>query len=107
MTTAAQGQSATEARTMALAMFADQVPCFFELHDPPCEKLAVWVAYFAHEENVAPDCEGLSPWPVCEEHRQALRRVTSPFWRMWLRLPSMPCDQCGTPARVDRFEPVG
>lgn len=105
MTTSAEAQSVTEARTMALAMFASNVPCFFQLMDPSCEKAAAWVAYFAHEENTA-GCEHDMAWPVCEEHRAAIQRMASPFWRMWLASPSLCCEKCETPVRLDRVEAI-
>lgn len=97
-------ESTTEARTMALAMFASNVPCFFQLMDPSCEKTALWVAYFTHEETVG--CDHDMAWPVCEEHRAAIQRMASPFWRMWLGTPSMPCEKCETPVRLDKVEAV-
>lgn len=104
MTAPAQ-QSAAETRTMALAMFAEQVPCFFQLMDPSCEKAAKWVAYFGHEET-APECDYETAWPVCDEHKVAIQRMASPFWRMWLQQPSIPCEKCGTPIRLDRIEAI-
>lgn len=104
MTTSAGTRSVTEARTMALAMFAEAVPCFFQLADPPCEKAALWVAHFAHEEPGP--CTTEIAWPVCEEHRQAFQRTAHPFWRMWLQSPPLSCDDCGTTIRLDRFEAI-
>jgi hypothetical protein len=98
-------QSVTEIRTMALAMFADAVPCYFETMDPSCEKAAAWVAYFTHEENTT-DCAFDMAWPLCGEHKNAILRVVSPFWRMWLQSDPMLCEQCQAPIRLDRFDPI-
>lgn len=103
--TTASGQSIAEARTMALAMFADQVPCFFQLMDPPCEKAARWVVHLGHEENTGA-CDHDTSMPVCDEHKTTFQRSTHPFWRMWLGTPPIPCDACGTPLRLDRIEAI-
>lgn len=101
-TTIPQGLS--ETRAMALAMFEHQVPCFFQLGDPACEKTAGWLLFFGHEESPPRECDGLAPWPVCDEHRRKVQQMSSAFWRMWMGVPSVPCDGCGTPIRLDRVE---
>jgi hypothetical protein len=88
---------------MALAMFAGRVPCFFQLNDPSCPKAALWVAHFVHEENTS-DCELNTAFPLCDEHRTAIQRTTSPFWRTWFQMDPWPCNGCSTPLRLDRFE---
>jgi hypothetical protein len=103
LTTTPSDQSVAETRAMALAMFPD-IPCFFELMDPSCPKAALWVVYFAHEE--ATDCTHDMAWPVCDEHKAAVQRMASAFWRMWLQAPPVPCDKCGTPIRLDRVEAI-
>lgn len=97
----------TESRTAALAMFEGHVPCFFSLADPPCTDLALWLAWFVHEENSprAAGCEA-SPWPVCEAHKKMVAMATHPFWRTWHRMPPTLCDQCETPLRLERFDPL-
>lgn len=105
MSTEAVPQSLTEVRTMALAMFAEAVPCFFETMDPSCPKPAAWVAYFLHEENTT-DCPLDMAWPLCSEHKSMLLRAVSPFWRMWLQSDPIPCDACQAPIRLDRFEAI-
>lgn len=100
-----EGRSTTDTRTMALQMFADQVPCFFQLLDPSCEKAASWVAYFTHEENLT-DCTHDMAWPVCGEHKGAVQRMSTPFWRMWLQMPPLVCEKCETPVRLDRIEAI-
>lgn len=93
----------SETRAMALAMFEHQVPCFFQLADPACSQVAKWLAFFEHEEQ-ADGCDGMDPWPLCDEHRRAVAMASSPFWRMWMNLPSSPCAKCETPVRVARME---
>lgn len=105
MTTSTEGCSTAETRTMALAMFADAIPCFFQLMDPSCEQTAHWITHFVHEENTS-SCDAIEPVLVCDEHKGALQRSTSPFWRVWFSLPAMPCGNCGTPMRIDRFEAI-
>lgn len=95
--------STVESRAAALAMFEGQVPCFFSLADPSCPSTAGWLAYFAHEENTA-RCDWCGPWPVCAEHRRIIDMMSRPFWRTWHQLEPMPCESCGTPLRLDRFE---
>jgi hypothetical protein len=86
-------------------MFEGQVPCIFSLGDPSCAAVARWLAWHGHEENTA-RCEWNEPWPVCDDHRQALQRVNHPFWRTWHQLAPTLCDQCGTPLRIERFDPL-
>lgn len=92
---------------MALAMFADSVPCWFEIMQPSCGNPATWIAFFDHEENTTtcrdPEAE---PMPVCDLHRAAISRVSSPFWRMWFTAAPLPCGSCGTPIRLNRFEAI-
>lgn len=96
------GTTSTEAsRAAALTMF-DDVPCFFQMLSPGCEERACWIARFVHEEPGG--CDGTGPWPVCETHKQALHRVSVPFWRVWFAAEPIPCGACGVPLRLDRFE---
>lgn len=101
----AQGKSTTDTRTMALTMFADNVPCIFQMADPSCEKTARWLGFFVHEESAG--CGYDEPLLVCEEHRTVIQRASSPFWRTWFATPPWPCGGCGKPVRLDRFEAVG
>ena len=105
MSDTTHAQSITEARTMALAMFASAIPCNFQLSEAGCPNAAAWVAYFAHEENTG-DCDYDMAWPLCAEHRSMVQRVASPFWRMWLGLDALACERCEEPVRVDRFEAI-
>lgn len=105
MSDTTQGQSIAEARSMALAMFASNIPCNFQLSETGCEKAAVWVAYFTHEENTG-DCDYDMAWPLCAEHRSLVQRVASPFWRMWLGLDPLHCERCEQPVRVERIEAI-
>jgi len=105
MSTAAQGQSTTDSRTMALAMFADQVPCALQFYDPSCPKTARWLAYSVHEENTTA-CDYNEPMLLCDEHKVVMQRALAPFWRMWHNLPPMLCVRCETPIRLDRFEAI-
>lgn len=100
-------RSTTGPQAAALAMFEGQVPCFFSLGDPSCPEAARFLAWFAHEENdsKAAGCE-VAPWPVCEQHRRAIQMSSHPFWRTWHQLPPMICDDCGTPLRLERFDPL-
>lgn len=97
--------STTESRAAALAMFEGQVPCALSLADPPCPNAARWLACFAHEET-AGACGHEEPQPVCDEHKRQLQAASHPFWRTWWNLPPVLCDRCGTPLRLDRFEPL-
>lgn len=105
--TSLEQQSTPESRAMALAMFANAVPCWFEIANPSCENAAQWVAYFDHEENTT-TCRAVEaePMPVCDVHKAGLNRVTNPFWRTWFGGASMPCSACGTPIRLNRFEAI-
>jgi hypothetical protein len=94
-----------ESRAAALAMFEGQVPCLLQLADPSCPDRARWLAWFAHEENTV-SCEA-SPAPVCDAHRRGLQAASHPFWRTWHQMPPVLCDLCGTPLRLERFEPLG
>lgn len=96
--------STPESRTAALSMFKGQVPCVFQLTEPPCADAAAWLAWLAHEENTV-SCEA-SPLPVCDTHRKAIQSVSHPFWRTWYQLAPALCDRCGTPVRAERFEPL-
>lgn len=104
MTTAAPGSTA-ESRAAALAMFEGQVPCFFQLGEPPCPQVARWLAMFAHEENTV-RCGHDEPWPVCTAHKRMVEVGSHPFWRTWHQSPPLTCEPCGTPLRLDRFEPL-
>lgn len=105
MTAIAPPGSTTESRTAALAMFEGQVPCVFSLVDPSCPELARWLAWFVHEENTAV-CDRDEPWLLCDGHKRILQASSHPFWRTWNRLQPLPCDACGTPLRVSRFDPL-
>lgn len=105
MTTAAQGQSTTDSRTMALAMFEGQVPCTLQFADPSCPKTARWLACTVHEENTTP-CDYEEPMLLCDEHKAVMQRALAPFWRMWHNLPPIHCIRCETPIRLDRFEAI-
>lgn len=104
LNTAARSSEAT--RAAALTMFADQIPCFFQLVDPSCPNLAAWMAYHVHEENTerATACGEIEPWPVCDEHRAVVQRANSPFWRVWFALKPTSCGHCHSPIRLDRIE---
>ncbi|HMG65039.1 MAG TPA: hypothetical protein VK599_19000 [Streptosporangiaceae bacterium] len=43
---------------------------------------------------------------MCDAHRKAIATSSHPFWRTWHALPPTLCDQCGTPLRLERFEPL-
>lgn len=86
-------------------MFEGQVPCLFSLGDPPCPELARWLAWFVHEENTA-RCDYDDPWLVCDAHKRMVTAGSDPFWRTWKRIQPLLCDACGTPVRLDRFEPL-
>lgn len=96
--------STTESRTAALSMFKGQVPCVFQLAEPTCPSTAGWLAWFTHEENTV-TCEDV-PWPVCGDHRKTIQAASHPFWRTWNQMRPVLCDQCGTPLRLERFEPL-
>ena len=106
MTVSAAPGSTTESRAAALAMFEGNVPCFFSFGEPPCLAVARHLAFHVHEENTMP-CGHDEPWPVCDEHKQALQAVSNPFWRTWHQMQPMLCSKCKTPLRLDRFEPLG
>ena len=95
------GTSTETSRNAALSMF-DEVPCFFQLVTPSCEERARWIAYFTHEEPAG--CGDPEPWPLCDTHRQAIRRIAVPFWRVWSGAEPMNCGFCGIPLRVERIE---
>ena len=86
-------------------MFASEVPCSMAFQDPPCLKLAGWIAYFVHEEN-APACETPEPLPLCAEHKLLIQQANHPFWRVWIGAEPTPCSYCGVPIRLDRFEVI-
>ena len=104
MTTPVTG-STVESRRAALALFQGQVPCIFRLHEPPCPGTAGWLSWFVHEENTAV-CDLSEPWPVCDEHKRIITMISDPFWRTWHQLAPIPCGQCKTPLRLERFEPL-
>lgn len=106
MTTPAT-RTPTDPQAAALAMFQGQVPCFFSLVDPACPETALYLTWFVHEENdpEAAGCEA-PPWPVCDGHRRAIQTSSHPFWRTWHQLEPVRCDQCGTPLRLERFDPL-
>lgn len=83
------------------------MPCFFSLADPSCPEVATWLAWFEHEE-CGPEADGckVAPWPVCGGHRRIIQTASHPFWRTWHELPPTLCDQCGTPLRLERFDPL-
>ncbi|MFF0183514.1 hypothetical protein [Streptomyces sp. NPDC005244] len=93
-----------DTRVLALEMFKDNVPCFFQLMEPPCPNAAVWVVHFRHLS--VDDCGGQPPFPVCPEHRQAMERSTQPFWRAWFNTDPILCDDCRAELAIDRFEAI-
>jgi hypothetical protein len=97
----------TAPQAAALSLFEGHVPCFFSLADPWCTETARWLAWFEHEEP-RPEAEGceVAPWPVCDLHRKAIQAASHPFWRTWHQLPPTLCDGCGTPLRIERFDPL-
>ena len=98
------GTATRTSRDAALSMF-DVVPCYFQLTPAGCPHQAAWMAYFVHEE---PDgCREPTQFPVCDEHREAFRRISIPFWRVWFAVDPMPCGNCRVPLRLDRFEALG
>jgi len=97
--------STAESRAAALTMFEGRVPCLFHLADPACAAVARWLAWFAHEENTA-RCESDEPWPVCDQHKQVIQASSDPFWRTWHNMQPVLCTRCGTPLRLERFEPL-
>jgi hypothetical protein len=101
-----EGQSTTDSRTMALAMFEGQVPCSLQFFDPPCPKNAAWLAHFDHEENTVADCPGLDSMLLCVEHKQVIATAHHPFWRLWHNTPAVLCDHCGTPLRIGTIEAI-
>jgi hypothetical protein len=105
MTAAAAPGSTVESRAAALAMFEGQVPCLFQLAEPSCPDTAAWLAWFAHEENTA-SCSSNEPWLLCEAHKKMVQTTSHPFWRTWHQTPPLICEPCGTPLRLDRFEPL-
>lgn len=104
MTMPATG-STTESRAAALAMFEGAVPCIFQLTEPACPETAAWLAWFAHEEN-AVRCGRDDPWPVCGTHKKMIQTASHPFWRTWNQMPPILHDPCGSPLRLERFDPL-
>jgi hypothetical protein len=104
MTTPVTG-STPESRAAALAMFEGQIPCVMQFAEPSCPETARWLAWFVHEENTS-RCEHSEPQPLCDTHRKMIATATHPFWRTWHRTPPVLCDQCETPLRLERFDPL-
>ncbi|MCX4912847.1 hypothetical protein [Streptomyces sp. NBC_00687] len=99
-----QPVASEDTRALALEMFKDNVPCFFQLFEPSCPNAAAWVVHFRHLS--VDDCGGQPPFPVCPEHRQLLERSGQPFWRAWFNADPILCDGCGEELAIDRFEAI-
>jgi hypothetical protein len=98
-------RSTVESRAAALLMFAGNIPCILQFADPPCPKQARWIAWFTHEENNT-ECGYDEPQLVCDDHKRVIQKISHPFWRTWLNLDPIQCDDCGSPLRLDRLEPI-
>lgn len=44
--------------------------------------------------------------PACDEHKKLVQMGSHPFWRTWNNSPPVLCDRCGTPLRLQGFEPL-
>jgi hypothetical protein len=95
-----------ESRRAALALFEGQVPCFLKVAEPSCPAVAPHLAILAHEEASA-RCDYDEPLLTCGEHKRVLAMMSDAFWRTWHNLRPTLCGKCGTPLRVERFEPLG
>lgn len=47
-----------------------------------------------------------APMLLCDEHKHIVQQASLPFWRVWFATPPIPCSNCGTPVRLDRFEAI-